>query len=77
MFPGDGTGGFGVPQVIGTRWGAVTQLVGPGDWDGDDRPDLLAILATGELRSYRSDGTGGFAGSRTIGTKASSLRLAR
>ncbi len=77
MLPGDGTGGFGVTQALGTGWGSMSTLVGLGDRDGDRRRDVLAVLSTGDLRAYRSDGTGGFAGTRTVGTGWSSLRLAR
>lgn len=75
LYPGDGTGGFGRPRTVGWRWGALDRVLGPGDWDGDGSPDLLArVRSTGELRVYLGDGRGGFVGSRSVGVGWSGMR---
>lgn len=49
LYPGDGRGGSTDARVIGTGWGAMTDLIAPGDWDGDGLNDLLLVHESGRL----------------------------
>jgi hypothetical protein len=62
MYRGNGSGGFLYPtaQQIGSGWQVFTALLGPTDWNGDGKPDLLARDGDGKLFVYRGNGTGGF-----------------
>lgn len=69
LYAGNGRGMLAAPRVIGTGWGAVREVVAPGDVSGDGHPDLLAIDTQGRLRVYAGNGLGGFTGgSRVMGT---------
>jgi peptidoglycan hydrolase-like protein with peptidoglycan-binding domain len=70
LYRGDGKGGLQSGRtLVATTWGAYTDLVTPGDWTGDGRPDLLARKANGELWLLAGGGKGGFVSSwRRIGT---------
>ena len=68
LYSGNGAGGFRQIRTIGAGWQVFSQFFSPGDWDGDGRADLLAIVKSdGSLRMYRGDGTGGFLGSSVVG----------
>ena len=70
LYRGNGKGDL-VPgrTLIARGWAAYTDLVTPGDWTGDGRPDLLARKANGELWLLAGNGRGGFTGAwRRIGT---------
>ena len=70
VYNGDGRGGFarGTGQQIGRGWQAFGQILAPGDWTGDGRPDLLAHAnADASLWLYPGTGTGGFGPGRPIG----------
>ncbi|WP_116453502.1 FG-GAP repeat domain-containing protein [Blastococcus litoris] len=67
LYPGNGTGAFGSPSVVGTGWGGMTDLSAGGDWNRDGLPDLVARDWAGYLHLYSGNGTGGFSGQRTIG----------
>ncbi|WP_116451773.1 FG-GAP-like repeat-containing protein [Blastococcus litoris] len=61
LYPGDGTGGWLAPARVGVGWNGMNALVGPGDFDGNQRVDLLAREgSTGELWLYPGNGTGGW-----------------
>jgi len=59
---GNGVGGWltASGEPIGTGWGAFDALLSPGDFSGDNRPDLLVRRTDGALLMYRGNGTGGF-----------------
>jgi hypothetical protein len=63
LYPGNGRGGWLLPaRQIGTGWNVMNALIGPNDFNGDQRPDLLARQAsTGDLWLYPGNGAGGFA----------------
>lgn len=60
-----GTGSGTLVQVPGTQiatgWGSYVDIITPGDFDGDGRPDVLGRASDGTLWLYRGNGTGGFA----------------
>jgi hypothetical protein len=62
MYRGNGAGGWlvGRGEAIGTGWQDFTALLFPGDFNGDQRPDLLARAPDGTLYLYRSNGSGGW-----------------
>lgn len=54
-FDGHGDGGINVhPWNIGWGWNAFDQVIGPGDFDGDGRNDVLAGEPSGDLYLYSS-----------------------
>ncbi len=59
LYRGNGKGGF-LPRVrFATGWNAFSTTFGPGDFNGDQRPDLLAReRATGYLWLYAGNGKG-------------------
>lgn len=70
VFKGNGKGGW-LPgsTVVSRTWAAYTDILTPGDWTGDGKPDLLARKTNGELWMVAGDGKGGFPGSwRRVGT---------
>ena len=54
---GTKSGGFAAPKVIGTGFDQVSSITAVGDVNGDKHGDLVARLADGKLRLYRSNGT--------------------
>ena len=77
LYPGDGRGGWARFRAIGTGWDRFTALLGPGDWDGDGRADLLARTRTGQLVQFSGNGRGGFAPAPypVVGRGWTSMRL--
>ncbi|MBN3499751.1 VCBS repeat-containing protein [Arthrobacter pascens] len=69
LYRGNGTGGF-LPRLrLGAGWNVMNSIVGPGDFNGDQRVDVLAReTATGHLWLYRGNGTGGFLPRLRVGT---------
>jgi len=61
LYRGNGRGGFITPPVrFGAGWQVMNAIVGPGDFNGDGRVDLLARRASdGSLFLYPGTGTGG------------------
>ncbi|WP_377959667.1 FG-GAP-like repeat-containing protein [Arthrobacter flavus] len=61
LYRGNGTGSW-LPRVrVGSGWNIFNAIVGPGDFNGDGRVDVLARdRATGYLWLYPGNGTGGW-----------------
>ena len=61
LYRGNGKGGWSTPYVdLGGGWGSFTAVLGPGDFNGDGRVDVLARDTDGRLWLYRGNGNGGF-----------------
>jgi FG-GAP-like repeat len=61
MYRGNGAGGWvGGAEPIGSGWGTYTAVLSPGDFSGDDKPDLIVRRSDGRLLLYRGNGAGGF-----------------
>lgn len=61
VYPGNGRGGWLTPARVGTGWNVFSAILGPGDFNGDQRVDLLAReRSTGYLWLYPGNGVGGF-----------------
>ena len=51
-------------------------LIGPGDWDGDGKADVITGDSAGWLWLWRGDGNGGLSATRTrIGTEWNSFTV--
>lgn len=61
LYRGNGAGGW-LPRIrVGHGWNGFSSIVAPGDFNGDQRMDLLAReRATGALWLYSGNGTGGW-----------------
>ncbi|HYN68143.1 MAG TPA: VCBS repeat-containing protein [Ornithinibacter sp.] len=69
MYPGNGSGGLSTRVQIGSGWSIFNAIVGPGDWNYDGNPDLLArVRTTGYLYLYPGNGKGGFGARKYLGT---------
>lgn len=70
LYRGNGTGGWLLPPLrIGTGWNVLSAIVAPGDFDGDQRVDLLAReRSTGYLWLYPGNGAGGFLSRVRVGS---------
>jgi hypothetical protein len=57
-WPATATGGLGALSVVsGQGWGAIADLIGTGDLDGDGADsDLLAVETAGGMRTYYAQG---------------------
>jgi hypothetical protein len=61
LYKGNGDSGFiGGGVVIGGGWQNFTAVLGPGDFNGDRKADVLARAADGTLYLYRGNGAGGW-----------------
>jgi peptidoglycan-N-acetylglucosamine deacetylase len=68
LYPGNGRGGFGTATRIGRGWNVMDAIVGPGDFNGDGKTDLVAReTATGALWLYPGNGRGGFGTATRVG----------
>jgi FG-GAP-like repeat len=69
LYRGNGTGGW-LPRVrVGSGWNGFNAIFGPGDFNGDQRVDILAReRSTGYLWLYPGNGTGGWLPRVRVGT---------
>ena len=70
----DGTGRFTSSVRIGTGWQPFTSITTPGDVNADGRSDVVARLADGTTRVYRTKATGGFSAYSTTTPHPATLR---
>ncbi len=75
ILAGDGRGGLREEARVGAGWGSMAAVLGPGDFDGGGRADLLAVTATGDLLLFSGRGDTTFASARRVGTGWGSLSL--
>lgn len=54
--------------LVASGWSAYVDIVTPGDFDGDGRPDVLTRKADGTLWLHRGSGTGAFATAQLLDT---------
>jgi hypothetical protein len=69
LYHADGLGGFTSQRDdVGAGWRVMSMLAGIGDFDGDARPDMLAVDGrSGQLFLYPGNGTA-FGARRSLGT---------
>lgn len=67
LYPGNGADGYGTRKSIGTGWGMFDVLLAPGDFDGDQKADLIGRTPVGDLWFYKGDGAGSYAPRVQIG----------
>lgn len=58
----------GAARIGAGGWNTFTSLLGPGDYDGDGRSDVMAATADGQLLLYRGNGNGTLGVMETVGT---------
>jgi hypothetical protein len=63
LYKGNGQGGFSGQSVIGQGWNTFSEIVAPGDWNGDGNPDLVTVRSSGAMNLYPGNGAGGFGSS--------------
>ncbi|MDQ1536022.1 MAG: hypothetical protein QOE58_415, partial [Actinomycetota bacterium] len=70
VYRGSGLGGFtGAATKVSAGWAGFSKVFSPGDFTGDGRSDVMAVLGSGDLFLFRGNGQGGFTGRATrIGT---------
>jgi len=68
-YPTDGAGHFKSRVRVGTGWNGMSHLVGAGDLNGDQIPDLLAVeRSTGYLWLYPLNGSGSWSARIRVGS---------
>ncbi|TFC01239.1 VCBS repeat-containing protein [Cryobacterium mannosilyticum] len=73
MYPGDGLGGW-LPRIsVGSGWNVMTEILSPGDFDGDGHSDVLARDGTGLFWLYPGDGSGGWLATELVGSGWNSM----
>ena len=60
--------GWGTRSQVGWGWDVMTAVFSTGDFNGDDRSDVLARDSGGTLYLYPGNGTAGWGSRSTIGT---------
>ena len=68
LYPGDGRGGWRSWYQVGAGFSGYDQIFGPGDFDGDGYPDVLAVAPDGALVLFSGDGFGGWSSQRQVGS---------
>jgi hypothetical protein len=54
--------------VTGAGWNAMNSLVGPGDFNGDGKNDIIARDSIGDLYLYEGSGGSAWPTSRKVGS---------
>ncbi|MEV6372955.1 trypsin-like serine protease [Micromonospora musae] len=68
-FSNDGTGGFYFSKHLNAGWGGFSRVFRVYNWNGDNRPSIMAMKPNGELFIYDTNGEGDFVGgARKIGS---------
>ncbi|MFG3686021.1 trypsin-like serine protease [Micromonospora sp. NPDC047740] len=68
-FFNDGYGGIWSSRIIGSGWGSFKRVFRVYNWNGDNKPSIMAVNTANELWIYNTDGAGKFLGSpKLIGT---------
>jgi hypothetical protein len=69
VYPGNGRGGWLPRILVATGWNGYDLILGPGDYNGDGRADLITRLpSTNQVFLYAGNGRGGFAARVQIAT---------
>ena len=68
MHPASGYGSWLPKRQIGQGWNVMNSLVGPGDFNGDGKADILARNAAGELWLYAGSGGAAWPTATKVGT---------
>ncbi|WP_457972925.1 FG-GAP-like repeat-containing protein [Arthrobacter sp. D1-17] len=69
LYRGNGANGFLARLRLGGGWNIMSAILGPGDFNGDQRVDVLAReAATSHLWLYPGNGAGGFLPRVRVGT---------
>lgn len=68
LYTGDGRGGWISGGQVGQGFAGVTRIFGPGDFDGDGYPDVMAVAPNGDLMLFSGNGSGGWRSQRAVGT---------
>ncbi|GIF00647.1 FG-GAP-like repeat-containing protein [Paractinoplanes rishiriensis] len=78
LYAGNGTGGIASTYTtVATAWGNMNDILSPGDFNNDGKPDIIARYNDGVLRLYLGNGTGGINSStyNTLATGWTSMSL--
>ena len=67
VYSGDGKGSYGPRKKIGMGWNIMSLLMGPGDFSGDGKKDLIARDKSGNLWLYAGKGDGHVQPKKKIG----------
>ncbi|SCL54377.1 trypsin-like serine protease [Micromonospora peucetia] len=68
-FGKDGFGGFYMSRPISSGWGGFSRIFRVYNWNGDNKPSIMAMRPNGELYRYDTDGAGNFVGgAKLVGT---------
>ncbi|NVN00592.1 FG-GAP-like repeat-containing protein [Arthrobacter sp. SDTb3-6] len=68
LYPGNGRGGWMPRTKVGSGWNTFSIVLGPGDFNGDQRVDVLGRDAAGELWLYPGNGRGGWLARVRVGS---------
>lgn len=64
-FPSAANGRLGTRYTVASGWGAIRLATVAGDWNGDGRPDVIALDTSSRMWLYPSTGSRGF-GTRVL-----------
>ena len=67
IYPGNGTGGWQSPIILGPGWDTLSKVFTAGTWDGDSVSDVMTQSSDGSLWLYSGTGAGGLSSPRQIG----------